>query len=40
MKYHLIPIEDADEEFILQYFMNAIQFIEEGLEKGAVLVHW
>ena len=42
IEYHLIPIDDMEDEFLLQYLPDAINFIEKGLseDNGVVLVHW
>ena len=41
-KGHLhIPIDDVDNEDLLEHFPTTIAFIKEGLETGGgVLVHW
>jgi dual specificity phosphatase 12 len=36
-----IPVDDVEEDDLLQYFPSAIAFIKEGLQAGGgVLVHW
>ena len=41
-KGHLhIPVDDVDDEDLLEHFPAAVAFIKEGLETGGgVLVHW
>jgi len=38
-KYKFIDILDWEQENIMQYFGSSIEFIEEGLSEGAVLIH-
>ena len=38
--YLTIPVEDMDEEIILPFFEQAIEFIDKGRSIGNVLVHW
>jgi len=43
VEYHIIRLDDDEEEFLLPYIPPAIEFIREGLkdtENSAVLVHW
>jgi hypothetical protein len=36
-----IPVDDVEDDDLLQYFPSAISFIKEGLQAGGgVLVHW
>lgn len=36
-----VPVDDVDDEDLLQYFPSTNSFIKSGLESGGgVLVHW
>lgn len=36
-----IDVDDVEDENILQYFPEAVRFIQAGLDSGgSVLVHW
>ena len=39
-KYKQIDILDWDDEDIKRHFKSGIEFIDEGLHSGGVLVHW
>lgn len=40
-KHLHIPVDDIDDEDLMQYFPAAIEFIQSGLDGGGgVLVHW
>lgn len=40
-KHHVVEVDDADDENIIEHFANSNAFIQEGIDGGGgVLVHW
>jgi protein-tyrosine phosphatase len=37
--YHLISIDDDETEDVLSHFIECFEFINQGLDKGGVLIH-
>lgn len=39
LKYLSIPVNDDEREDLVAWFPKAFEFIDEGIQKGGVLVH-
>jgi dual specificity phosphatase 12 len=38
-KYKIVPVADANEKDLCQYFEDCVKFIDEARSAGGVLVH-